>query len=173
MITVSMAMSASRDEMEKWFVRAMTADPDCLEACEAKLEAIQPKWGGGETDALAFCTQLYRTGNYYAYLPHAGRYPDTFYGGNMTPDQKAQYASSKFIWPLVRGVYETHLSVYPGDRNAIVGYALAAHEARKWSVAAGQYKIIGDDPPGWVFYYLDRYKQFKTEAETKAKGEEP
>lgn len=172
MVVVAMALSWDRAEMEKWFARAMTADPDSAEACRAKLECLQPKWGGTELDALAFCTQLYRSENYYALLPLVGRYPDTRYGAaNAKADWKAFYASQKTVWPLVRAAHETHLSVYPGDPHSAAVYARAASEAGKWAVAAAQYAAVGDDPPGWVILDLDLYRKLRGEAEAKAQAE--
>ena len=87
MITISMAQSLPREEMEVWFRRSMTADLDCQKACSAKLEFLQPQWGGSDQAAMDFGMQCYRTRNYYALLPYFARYPKTAYLSAKRPFQ--------------------------------------------------------------------------------------
>jgi hypothetical protein len=55
MITVEMAIGeGNRDEMEKWFWRAMDADNDNLDACNKKLLWLEPKWHGSPEEMLEF-----------------------------------------------------------------------------------------------------------------------
>ena len=170
MVIVAMALSAPRAEMEAWFVRAMTADPDCAGACDAKLRYLQPKWCGSAAEAEAFCRQCFRTGNYYAGLPYIARYPDELFVLATKPADKPWrqwYLSQPKVWPVVRAVYVTHLAVYPNDAQARLSYALEAVEARQYVIAAGQFAVLGDDPPAWVAYDLAAYRAKKAEIEAK------
>ena len=76
------------------------------------------------------------------------------------------------MWAVIRAVHVSHLSVYPNDLHARLNYALAAEEARQWTVAAGQYAAIGDDPPGWLYHDLAAYHA-KKEAEENARKPAP
>jgi hypothetical protein len=71
MIAVCMGRGHSRAVMEKWFARAMTADPDNARACSAKLLYLAPKWHGApdRSEAIGFAWQCVRTANTVGMLP--------------------------------------------------------------------------------------------------------
>ena len=70
MITVEMAIGeGNRDEMEKWFWRAMNADNDNLDACNKKLLWLEPKWHGSPEDMLEFARTCRDTKNWRSGIP--------------------------------------------------------------------------------------------------------
>jgi hypothetical protein len=71
MMTVCMGKGLERSEMEKWFRRAMLADPQNYDACWTKVQYLLPKWHGTEEEALAFGRECAKTGN--------GRVPRVLY----------------------------------------------------------------------------------------------
>ena len=54
MISVVLAKSGKRDEMEMWFDRAMNLNPNNYAACGSKLNYLAPEWFGSKEDMLAF-----------------------------------------------------------------------------------------------------------------------
>ena len=54
MITINKGLLGDRAEMEKWFVQAMQLDGNCKEACEAKLDWLDPKWHGTIEEMMEF-----------------------------------------------------------------------------------------------------------------------
>ena len=70
MITVEMAIGeGNRDEMEKWFKRAMDADSDNLNACKQKLLWLEPKWHGSPEEMLRFARACRDTKNWRSGIP--------------------------------------------------------------------------------------------------------
>lgn len=169
MLTVAKGLPLPRAEMEEWFRRAMTADPDSYDACWAKAEWLQPKWHGSEAEALAFARQCLRTGNYYGRLPYIAQTPvhDMAYAD---PADLADYTGGPEVWPGVRMIYEGHLARYPTDQSVRAAYAALATIARKWDVATAQFAAVGDDPDPWTFGSLDKYRALKKLAEDQAKA---
>lgn len=62
MVAVCMGLGHDRDEMEKWFGRAVAADPTGLPAYRAKMDYVLPKWHGSEEEALEFADQILKAG---------------------------------------------------------------------------------------------------------------
>ncbi len=54
MISVQLGSDGNRAEMEKYFQRAIAADPGCYAAYDRKLYWLAPKWHGTADDQLAF-----------------------------------------------------------------------------------------------------------------------
>jgi hypothetical protein len=54
MLSVNLGQSSTREEMELWFKRAITANPDNVSAYEAKMYYLQPRWFGEEQDMRDF-----------------------------------------------------------------------------------------------------------------------
>lgn len=54
MISVQLGGDGNRAEMEKYFQRAIAADPDCYSAYDRKLYFLTPKWHGDIGDQLKF-----------------------------------------------------------------------------------------------------------------------
>jgi hypothetical protein len=64
MVDVARAQQLPRDEMERWYRRAVDLDPTLHEAIESKLEYLEPKWHGSREEMLAFGRELLRDGKW-------------------------------------------------------------------------------------------------------------
>jgi tetratricopeptide (TPR) repeat protein len=146
MVRACRGLTADRAEMEKWFNRAMAADPDAYEACVQKLEYLQPFWyGNGRTDELLkFARECRDSGNYRGRIPlvlaeaHLGL-------ARHTADAPA-YLGHPVIWADIRGVYEAQLGRFPDDRYDRTRYAMLAAWAGKTDDANRQFRLLGENP---------------------------
>lgn len=69
MIKISNCLGRPREEMEKWFTRAMKIQPDFHAACESKLWYLQPWWHGSVEEMLGFGRECIRNTNYTGNVP--------------------------------------------------------------------------------------------------------
>lgn len=69
MIPVCMGKGGDRAEMEKWFERAMRADPESYAACDAKLYYLYPRWHGSAEEMLAFGRECVSQGTARSRIP--------------------------------------------------------------------------------------------------------
>jgi hypothetical protein len=141
MITIATGQSLDRDTMERWFRRAMTADPDCHPACSAKMNYLEPKWHGSEEDAADFARQCYRTKNWYAGLPFV--LTDHYSEMAMLLRATGQQVPDK-IWDEVEAVHRGNLAVYPDDQWAKTLWLRESVIAGRWKSARAAADKIGD-----------------------------
>jgi GNAT superfamily N-acetyltransferase len=69
MITVCMALGHPRETMEKWFIRALEADPNLPEAFAGKFTYLLPRWKGSGEELLAFARQVAKAGRWDVAFP--------------------------------------------------------------------------------------------------------
>jgi len=147
MITVTRALSYDREQMEKWFKRAIDADPRCYDAYKRKLTYLMPKWGGSRDEMFAFARECAANSPpdsrvamilMEAHKEMAKRTADG--GGNW-----GDYYRNPAVWREMKGVYEIHLQENPGailDRNYCALYACFAQD---YEEAMRQFEYIGND----------------------------
>jgi hypothetical protein len=145
MITVCMGEGADRAEMEKWFKRAMDADPGNFQACTRKMLFLEPKWGGSIPAMILFGRELLRVPD----SPAAARNPlklvDIHWelaesaGGGLP----AYFADNADAWADVSGVYERYLKHVPQSRFHRTRYAVLAGWSGKWDVCRKQFDLLG------------------------------
>jgi hypothetical protein len=174
MITVCMGEGADRQEMERWFKRALDADPGNFNACSRKLTFLEPKWGGSAEDMLAFGRELLRTSTDPRSVRLATVLVDVHWnlaasvGGGDAPEP-AYFAEFPEAWEDVRQAYEAYLKQAPGSRYHRTRYAVIAAWAQRWAVADAQFDQLGERcsrevvPEGVI-------KALREQAKQKAKG---
>ena len=141
MITVCMGLSRDRDEMEKWFRRAVRADPVGWAAFSAKQEYLKPKWHGSEDELLAFARQCLRAATlddllrelvYLAYQePVMGLTPFGVY-------------SRPRVWADVRAAYEPYLAARPTDDGTRTRFFKLCVYCSQWPAADAHRQRLGD-----------------------------
>ena len=150
--------------MEMWFKRAMDADPDNLEACEAKLDYLEPRWHGNDGEMLRFGKQCYESGNWRARLPlllaEAHRRLCAY-----EPDPIG-YVHRPDIWTDVERVCEPYLRVVPDDIERRSYYCALACFATQWKIAKAQFQILGPHVVPRLFGYgsMDEVNQYRQKA---------
>ena len=140
MITVCNGLNLDRKEMEKWFQRAMTADPNHYKACEAKLRYLRSH--GSQDDRLAFGRQCLRTENYFAGLPFVLVSPQ-----RPSRSKLPEYISTNEIaWADVREYYERALRIWPMDRELLSEFAVYCAAVGEWSAAKNHLAPLKNKP---------------------------
>ncbi|MDB5291445.1 MAG: hypothetical protein JWL69_2686 [Phycisphaerales bacterium] len=143
MLTVELGQGKGRPVMEKWFERAMAADPDNLDACERKITYLLPRWYGSAEELLQFGQDCYEEGNWRGGLPLLlARVHETI---SDDAADKRKYLSQPLVWEDFVRVYEPYLSARPNDLKARSRYCSIASTIGKWAVAHKQFELLGDN----------------------------
>lgn len=147
MITVKLGQGdqgGGREAMERWFERAMDANPDNVNACWSKLYYLRPRWHGSHEDMLAFGRECLATENWRGgvALLLAQAHEEI---AEETGDAK-EYYEQPAVWDDLRALYAGGLANFPHDHRRRARYALIACRSGKWDVAAAQFKALGDRP---------------------------
>jgi hypothetical protein len=146
MLHACRGLNDDRATMEKWFNRAMAADPDAYEACVQKAEYLQPFWyGNGRMDEVAkFVGQCRESGNYRGRIPLI--LVDVRLRLARLTNDPAAYLSDPQVWAGIRSVYEAQFAQFPDDRYDRTRYAMLAALAGQSDDAIRQFRVIGDNP---------------------------
>ncbi len=142
MLAVELARDEGRAVMETWFARAMAADPDHFDACQAKLKYLGPNAHGSAADALAFGRECVAGRNWRARLPIM--LVDAHFAVADASGDPAAYWLDPGVWADVTNVYSAHLRQYPGDDDLRGYYAKVAYKCHQWRVLRDQLKLLGD-----------------------------
>jgi hypothetical protein len=139
MLTVCLGMSSKRAEMELWFERAMTADPNNRAACQAKLYYLEPKWHGSAEELVKFGREC------VASTKWGGEVPLTLVDAHealvaMIRDEEARgkYWERPEVWKDVQASFERLIELnptLPGWRN---NYVSAAYRSKAWATVQEQ-----------------------------------
>jgi len=158
MLEIAVLERFPRDQMEKWFFRAMLANPDNLDACNVKLNYLMPQWGNGTfDDMVAFGRECLAEGNFNTRVPSTLVMAHS-YVAEQSGAGDAYFARAE-VWKDIQTVYEGLLQVTPGNltfRSGLMKYAVLAGQ---WPVAAAQRKVIGDKPDLKVFKTEENYRE--------------
>lgn len=162
MITVIMGQQTGRDDMEKWFARAMKANPDDMDACDRKLTFLEPKWGGTPEDMIDFGRQCFQGGDFEGRIPFV--LVDAYHQLASYYADPRQLYSSQGVWDDIRSVYEKDLALYPDSPRDRSFYAYYAVMCGQLPTARQQFKILGDHPNLDAFETMQKYDQMREQA---------
>jgi hypothetical protein len=153
MITVEMAIGeGNRDEMEKWFWRAMDADSDNLEACKKKLLWLEPKWHGSPEEMLEFARACRDTKNWRSGIPLLLAEAHDRLAGYLPDAKQVEYMSEPHVWHEIRGVYVEYIKNVPEDLVARSEYAAFCYLCSQFKEGHEQFQKLGDQlTPGSRF----------------------
>ena len=172
MITVILGTTGDREEMEKWFARAMAANPNSYGTCQAKLNFLLPRWHGSEAEMIEFGRECIATQNWWGELPLiiVDVYREIVNCG--THDPKELYTSPE-VWRDIHSAYASFLEVYPDSdwapryRNRL---AKLACRSEQWAEAAQQFEAIGQNFDDRVFRSKAVFDYWRQKANRKAAG---
>jgi len=166
MLTVVLGNSSPREEMEKWFKRAMEADPQNFRACANKAYYLTPKWNGSEEEELAFANECYNSDNWGGSLPfvlqevHRGLADDS--GAPET------YYARPEVWKDIQREYEPFLQAEPDERNTRSAYCYYACRSGHWALANKEFELLGAEVPLVYFNSAEQIKTFRAKAAAEA-----
>jgi hypothetical protein len=146
MMHVVQGLQMPRDQMERWFQRAIQVDPNDCEAYSMKEWYLLPRWYGTEQDEWAFGMDCAKGGNWSAKIPLI-IVDELTYRAQAEP---GVYMSDD-VWKPLEGIYREYLSRYPDSVHYRSLFALNAAQGDHWDVAKEQFKILGDDWDPEVF----------------------
>jgi hypothetical protein len=141
MITVQLA-TGSRPEVERWFSRALEADPDSLEACSRKLAFLSPRWYGDPDEMIKFGRECLLTENWRGGIPMLLAVAHRA-AADASGDVKTYYARPA-VWDDLSAVYEGQLLNFPEDIKRRSEFIIVAARAEKWDVVRAQFEVLGD-----------------------------
>jgi hypothetical protein len=136
--------SDDRAEMEKWFERAMKADSDNLQACEAKMDWLDPKWHGTAEDVLAFGRACRATKNWRVGIPLL--YADAHLRASrrLPPDEQRSFYLADGVWDGIKEVYEEYLRHHPDHHWARSQYAAFCYLCGQDAESDKQFRTLGE-----------------------------
>jgi hypothetical protein len=149
MIGVELGQGKGRDVMEKWFGRAISADPGSLGACRAKLYYLEPKWHGSPQAMLAFGHQCQTTRDYRDGVPYI--LLDAYVALSKYVDNETAFWHDPAVWKDIESVVKHGVEMYPDNAHDRSIYAYWAWRCGHWSVASAQFKLLGDKLDKSVF----------------------
>jgi tetratricopeptide (TPR) repeat protein len=145
MIEVELAIGeGNRDEMEKWFWRAMDADNDNLDACNKKLRWLEPKWHGSPEDLLEFARTCRDTKNWSSGIPLLLAEAHHRLAGYLPEAKRFEYMSDPDVWREIHGVYLDYLKNVPEDLVARSEYADFCYLCGQYKEGHEQFQKLGD-----------------------------
>ena len=170
MLVVLKGLGGPREVMEEWFRRAIEADGNNANACEVKMDWIDPKWHGTPEDVLAFGRACRATKNWRAgiTLQQADSHLRASYF--LPPDQREAYLPSKEVWGDIRAVYEEYLGHYPEDYVRRSMYAAYCYMCRRYAESEKQFQIVGKKLTPNRFVHMDTMQAFHDSAAAMAKS---
>jgi hypothetical protein len=140
MIRVVQGQETGEDEMETWFQRAVTADPDDYEVYAAKEWFLQPRWYGTVEDQMTFGQACVKTQNWENCIPMI-----LPLGIRHAAELELDLLQRSDIWEPVEKTYRDFLARYPASTLYRTHFAMQAYAAGHRDVAREQCEILGDN----------------------------
>jgi hypothetical protein len=134
MIRVDEAQQKSRDDMELWFNRAMTLDPNNYEACKNKLHYLYPQWYGSRDEMIAFGRECVASTNWGGYVPMilVDAHTDCNTYSQDSDEVKQAYWKQPDVWPDIKAAYDRFFEIKPNATDIYKNYAWYAYHAEQW-----------------------------------------
>lgn len=166
MLVVELGQGKGRAVMERWYERAMKADPDNVSACKKKMYYLEPKWYGGREEMLGFGRELLKGGNWGARLPF--QLTDAHVTLAGYEKDKAAYWKRPDVWPDIQAVYDAALAHDGTNAWWRSFYAKLACWCGRYDVARAQFEAVGDRVR--VDAFKDKAELDRLRAEANEKG---
>jgi tetratricopeptide (TPR) repeat protein len=153
MIVVTTGLGSEREEMEKWFSRAVNADPTYYFAYRAKLYYLLPIWYGNKKEVFAFahsCANDALAGSRIPLILVEAHEQMSKIWARPGMHRK-DYDKLPGIWEEIKPIFEAFLASHPDDMKERNRYAKYAYYAGDYIEAVQQFKIIDlrQDPRCW------------------------
>ncbi len=132
------------DALEKWFQRGKKLNPDDEMLYIAKLNYLQPRWGGSVDDLLQLGRECLKEGRWDSQIPFVLLEAHDMSAGD-TLDEKRAYFAQPDVWKEIEPLFKTYLARYPMDYSKRTSYANYAAWAGKWDLVAQLVRELGRD----------------------------
>ena len=133
MIRVVEGQQKSRDEMELWFGRAMTINPNSYQACEQKLHYLYPQWYGSREEMVTFGRQCVASTNWGGNVPLilADAHREYWLYLNDS-EEKTNYWKQPELWPDIKASFTRFFELNPNAVRCYYNYTWYAYQAGQW-----------------------------------------
>ena len=155
MMQVILGLGGNRQTMELWFERAMSADGDCIRACNAKARYLEPKWYGSFEESREFCESCLAVRNLEGGLGFT--YANVLLDGAIYDQDREAYFLRPEIWSKVKEIYDIHIKAYPKAKVLQGKLAKWANRCHQYEDAYRLFSHLG--PDGW-FDAFDDYPDY-------------
>jgi hypothetical protein len=165
-------------EIEKWFIKAIEANPDHLPAYRAKMYFLEPKWYGGPDQMLAFGHECLATQNFAAGIPMElasahealSRYSGASYNSKPQPQYFQDNADA---WEDICAGFVPALALAPDDYHDRSLFARYALWCGQYDEANRQFKLLADHADLGVFGSQAQFNKLRNEANTQSASTQP
>ena len=176
LMDIDKAIGGDRATMESWFDRAMRANGDNYNACQTKLDWLDPKWHGTAEEMLAFGRACRATGNWRAGITLLVGDAHQRHASSLGPAGRSRYLGRPDVWSEIRAVYDEYLAHHPHNNVARSKYAALAYLGGHYREAHAQFEALGDRLTTWPispYYPLETLKRMRDDAARKVVGGAP
>ena len=133
MIGVCEGLSLPRDEMEKWFQRAMDLNPNYYDACHEKLHYLYPQWYGSRDDMVEFGRECVANTNWGGTVPlilSDAHYEYWKFLGHT--EERTNYWKQPEVWPDIKASFDRLFALNPNATSYYHNYAWYAYKCEQW-----------------------------------------
>lgn len=142
MISIVLGQNTGRPEMEKWFARAMKADPNNYQACRDKLHFLLPEWNGSRDDMLEFGRECVASTNWGGQVPLILVDAHIDIDREFSGDERHAYWSLPDVWPDIKAGYEKFAALNPDETHFRYPYAWYAFSCGQTNDFVEQINLI-------------------------------
>ena len=140
MMIVVLGRQEPRDQMELWFQRGISADPNYFSLYMQKRWYLLPRWYGSDEEVWKFGLECAQSDNWSAKIPILLAECVT-----DAADRDPHVYARPEIWEPLEKVYRAYLAHYPDSVHYRSLFAKAAVSGEHWDVAHEQFKILGTE----------------------------
>ena len=153
MLKVELGQGQGRDRMEKWFKRAMDANPDNAFACGAKMLYLEPKWHGTPIDMITFARECFAGQNWQGTLP----FEIELAYDNLLPyvDNAEAFYGAPAVWNDIESLYGPYMR--GRIRKTFVGSATSTPICLPASPGSGDWVCSSSSNLGSALISMPRY----------------
>lgn len=163
MISVVLGQQTGRPEMEKWFARAMRADPDNYEACRAKLHFLLPEWYGTRDDMVGFGRQCVASTNWGGRVPLILVDAHSEFDRTLSGQERNEYWFLPDVWPDIKAGYEKFALLNPDETRFRYPYAWYALRCLQTNDFVEQINLIRKSDSDFNYGYFGGKTAFDQE----------
>jgi hypothetical protein len=156
-ITVNMGLDGDRADMERWFTRAMEANGDDRDACEAKMDWLDPKWHGSREDLIAFGRACRDTENWTSGIPLLVADAYFRWVDKADDNERLAFVNTKELSGDIPRVYDAYLERYPYDTAERTNFAVYCTTWGQYRAADQLFQMLGTGPLPGTGKFKEKY----------------
>lgn len=139
MMTVELGQGHGGGRFDRWYQRAIEADPDNIETYLSKQHYLLPRWHGSDREGFNYGLACAETQNWQCKIPLVL----TYVLDDIAQRNPKIYADPE-IWKQAQYLYHTYLEKYPLSNYQRSRYAKAAAQGEHWELAQEQFQKLGN-----------------------------